>query len=240
MLEAIAPSPTREELVYARLRQAIIDGTLEPGQELVVTTVAVQLGVSRIPVMHACQRLVGEGFLVANPRRSITVAPLTAERIVEGNEVLLALECLALEHAAQYTTAADLAHWTELNAAVRTFQRPPGTLELNVADYRFHTALWEAARKPYLAQQIRLVFDHNEPARALGRLLHNAARSAAEHEQILDALRHKDVAAAQEALRQHRNHGTERALNALRQKQQREHGAHGAHGAHQGEEAGHR
>ena len=42
-------------------------GTLRPGQELVVTTIAAKLGVSRIPVMHACQRLIGEGFLVANP-----------------------------------------------------------------------------------------------------------------------------------------------------------------------------
>lgn len=106
MLGTIAPSPTRDELVYASLRRAIIDGSLEPGQEVVATTVAAQLGVSRIPVMHACQRLVGEGFLVANPRRSVTVAPLTEERITEGHEVLVALECLALEHVAGRATSA--------------------------------------------------------------------------------------------------------------------------------------
>jgi DNA-binding GntR family transcriptional regulator len=119
MLEAIAAPPTRVELVYASLRNAIVDGGLEPGQDVVVTTVAAQLGVSRIPVMHACQRLVGEGFLVANPRKSVTVAPLTEERIAEGNEVLVALECVALEHVAARATKADLAHWEALNEAVR-------------------------------------------------------------------------------------------------------------------------
>ena len=160
MLEPIGASPTRDELVYASLRRAIVEGSLVPGQEVVVTTVAAQragccpaprrpalvyaaapaiveegcpgrpvavahrgreLGVSRVPVMHACQRLVGEGFLVANPRRSVTVPPLTEERQEEfgwllerrahqtkangaglerkakATGVLASLECLALE-----------------------------------------------------------------------------------------------------------------------------------------------
>ena len=81
MLEPIGASPTRDELVYTSLRRAIVEGSLVPGQEVVATTVAAQLGVSRVPVMHACQRLVGEGFLVANPRRSVTVPPLTERAI---------------------------------------------------------------------------------------------------------------------------------------------------------------
>lgn len=220
MLEVIAPSPTRNELVYASLRRAIVDGSLAPGQDVVVTTVAAQLGVSRLPVMHACQRLVGEGFLVASPRRSATVAPLTEERISEGHQVLVVLECLALEHAARRLTATELQHLAALNEAVRAFHRPPGSLQMNMEDYRFHAALWEAAGKPYLSQQISLVFDHNEPARALARVLHDASTSSGEHEQILEALRQRDTAAAQEAIRTHRHHGAERAISALRQRNQ--------------------
>jgi DNA-binding GntR family transcriptional regulator len=220
MLDAIAPSPTREELVYDRLRQAIVAGTLRPGQELVVTTIAAQLGVSRIPVMHACQRLIGEGFLVANPRRSATVAALTEARIEEGNEVLLALECLALEHTARRATADDLTYWATLNAAVRAM-RPEdreawrGPLAM-LPDHRFHTAIWKAAGKPYLERQIALVYDHNEPARSLGRARHDAARSADEHDELLEALRRKDVPAAQVALRRHRCRGTAIQLEVLR------------------------
>ena len=221
MLDAIAPSPTREQLVYDRLRQAIVAGTLRPGQELVVTTIAAQLGVSRIPVMHACQRLIGEGFLVANPRRSVTVAPLTEARIVEGNEVLLALECLALEHTARQATADDLIYWATLNAAVRAFTAEDreawrGPMSM-LPDHRFHAALWRAAGKPYLYRQIALVYDHNEPARALGRARHDAARSAAEHDAILEALRREDVPAAQAALKTHRCRGTANQLEVLRE-----------------------
>ena len=96
---------------------------------------------------------------------------------------------------------------------------------MNRADYAFHATLWEAAGMPYLLQQIRLVFDHSEPARALGRTQYQASRSSDEHDRLLDALRRRDVAAAQEAIRTHREGGTERAIAALKQREQRGTGA---------------
>lgn len=212
MLDALTPNPTIDEQVYTRLRAAIVDGQLSPGQDVVVTTVAAQLGVSRIPVMHACQRLVGEGFLVPNPRRSLTVAPLTEARITDGFEVLIALECLCMEHTARNATEALVAQWRQLNEAVLAFHREPGKLTVNTPDYRLHVALWEAAGRAYLFQQLRTVYDHMEPARVLSRIMHSPARSGGEHERLIDALARHDVPAAQDALRKHRLHGLERAL----------------------------
>jgi DNA-binding GntR family transcriptional regulator len=217
MLEPIGPAaPTRDEQVYARLRRAIVDGTLAPGQEVVVTAVAEQLGLSRMPVMQACQRLVGEGFLIANPRRSVTVAPMTEARVLDGNDVLTALECLALELAARTCTPEDVAAWRALNLAGAAFRQPPGGAVENVADSRLHAAFWRAAGRPYLYQQISLVYDHHEPARALARPTHDQARATREHEQIVDALARGDVATAQETLRRHRRNGAERAIAVLR------------------------
>ncbi|MBI3971618.1 MAG: GntR family transcriptional regulator [Chloroflexi bacterium] len=216
MLDALTPNPTLDEQVYTRLRQAIVEGHFEPGQDLVVTTVAAQLGVSRIPVMHACQRLVGEGFLIANPRRSLAVAPLTEARILEMFEVLVALECVALLHVAEQATEELIGRLEELNDEVRRFRREPGVQGVNMTDYRFHAFTWEAAGRPYLFQQIRTVYDHYEPARVLSRGQHNPIRSAEEHARIVDALRRHDAAAAQNALRVHREQSVQRALAALR------------------------
>ena len=79
-----APFPTLEEVVYRRLRRAIVEGDLAPGQEIKVAPTAVQMGVSRIPLMKACRRLVGEGLLVDHPRKRVTVRALTEAGIVEG------------------------------------------------------------------------------------------------------------------------------------------------------------
>ena len=216
MFDAIGAAPTREDQVYDQLRKAIIERKLEPGQQVVVASLASQMGVSRMPVMTACKRLIGEGFLVASPRRRVTVAALTEERIVEGKEVLLALEYLALEHIARRLTDADLARWEELNEAVRRFRRPPGSLAPNVPDERFHAALWKAAARPYLFQQIQLVYDHNQPARALQHRRPDPEQSAAEHDDILAALRRRDVDGARAALRRHRDRGTAVQIEVLR------------------------
>jgi DNA-binding GntR family transcriptional regulator len=216
MFSAIAALPTREQLVYDRLRRAIIERALEPGQEVVVTAIASQMGVSRIPVLTACKRLIGEGLLIANPRRRVTVATLTEGRIVEGKEVLLALEFVALEHIARRMSDADLSRWTRLNDAVRRFRRPTGSLTPNVPDELFHAALWDAAGRPYLQQQIQLVYDHNQPARALQHRRPDPERSADVHEVFLAALRRRDVAGAKEALRRHRDRGTAIQIDVLR------------------------
>ena len=216
MFDAIALAPTREEQVYDQLRQAIIERKLVPGQEVVVASVATQMGVSRIPVISACKRLIGEGFLVANPRRRVTVAALTAARIEEGKEVLLALENVALEHVVRRMTDADVARWERLNDAVRRFRRPPGSLTPNVPDEKFHASLWRAADRPYLLQQIQLVYDQNQPARALQHRRPDPERSAAEHDAILAALKRRDVGAAKDALRRHRDRGTSIQIDVLR------------------------
>ena len=101
---------------------------------------------------------------------------------------------------------------------MRTFTARTGLARApTAADHRFHEALWRAAGMPYLLQQIRLVYDHNEPARALGRARHDAERSAAEHDAILEALRARDVPAAQAALKTHRCRGTANQLEVLRE-----------------------
>lgn len=57
---------------------------------------ALQLGVSRIPVMRACQRLVSEGFLELNSRRTMVVIPHSEERVSEEFSLLSDLECMAV------------------------------------------------------------------------------------------------------------------------------------------------
>ena len=215
MLKQVTPSPTMDEQVYAQLRAAILKGDLKPGEEVVVSSVAGQLGVSRIPVMHACQRLIGEGFLMANPRRSVVVTPLTESRIREVWEVLLELECLAVRHACESARPELVAELAALNAAVLRFRRKPGEYKMNQPDYEFHAAVWDAAQRPYLAAQIRAVYDHYEPARVLGRSQHDPGRSAAEHGAIVEAVGRRDAVAAQAALRSHREHSLERALHQL-------------------------
>ena len=50
-----------KQQVQARLKQAILDGALAPGEQLVESEIARQFGVSRSPVREAIQDLERQG-----------------------------------------------------------------------------------------------------------------------------------------------------------------------------------
>ena len=66
-----SPSPLRPSLlresVHDRLRDAIVDGTLAPGEVVRDTELAAWLGVSRTPVREALLRLGESGLVRAAP-----------------------------------------------------------------------------------------------------------------------------------------------------------------------------
>jgi DNA-binding GntR family transcriptional regulator len=219
-LGTIATAPTKEEQVYERLRLAIVDGHVEPGQELAVASVAVQLGVSRIPVMRACQRLIGEGFLETNARRNVVVVPLTEERVTEEFELLNSLECMAVRAACEDFDRAKVKTLQRINDAFAGLgDASPNALRV-AANKRFHTAMWTCLRSPYLLNLVGLVWDHIQPARTASAStgLYTHGVSIAEHQAIIDAVARRDPAAAEAAVRAHRQNTIDRVLLALRQR----------------------
>ena len=67
--------------VYVRLRDAIVDSTFTPGEQLRDGDLAQWLGVSRTPVREALLRLAQAGLVVAAPGRSTTVSTLSLTSI---------------------------------------------------------------------------------------------------------------------------------------------------------------
>src|SRR4051812_22360818 len=62
--------------VHRRIRDAIVDGTLAPGEQLRDQELAAWLGVSRTPVREALLRLAEGGLVETRPGRSTMVTPL--------------------------------------------------------------------------------------------------------------------------------------------------------------------
>ncbi|MGY2130383.1 GntR family transcriptional regulator [Blastococcus sp. SYSU DS0617] len=101
--------------VYRRLRDAIVDGTFEPGEQLKDLDLAAWLGVSRTPVREALLRLAQNGLVVAQPGRSTAVTPLDAREIRDARDVVAAMHELAVRDAVDGLTEADLAAMRDAN-----------------------------------------------------------------------------------------------------------------------------
>jgi DNA-binding GntR family transcriptional regulator len=106
------PPPSRSLLrddVYTRLRDAIVDGTLLPGERLRDQELATWLGVSRTPVREALLRLAQAGLVLASPGRSTIVSTLDARAIHDAQSVVAYMHRLAVEQAVPQLRAADFA-----------------------------------------------------------------------------------------------------------------------------------
>ena len=66
------PAPLRQS-VYEALVELVVEGRLRPGQHLVETELARQLGVSRQPVREALHRLEAEGWVDLRPNQGAFV-----------------------------------------------------------------------------------------------------------------------------------------------------------------------
>ncbi len=69
---------------YARVREAIRDGTLPPGVRLTETDLAARFGVSRTPIRQAIAKLEAEGLLTHEPRRGLSVTRPDHGQMVGG------------------------------------------------------------------------------------------------------------------------------------------------------------
>jgi len=117
-----APAPDRTLLrdgVYRRLRDAIVDGTFEPGEQLKDGALAEWLGVSRTPVREALLRLAHGGLVVAQPGRSTIVSTLDTRTIWNARDVVAAMHELAVREALPDLTEADLDAMRDANGRFR-------------------------------------------------------------------------------------------------------------------------
>ena len=101
--------------VFGRLRAAIVDGTLEPGERLHDAELCAWLGVSRTPVREAMARLEQIGLVVVRPGSSTVVSPLDVRAARDAAAVAAALHELATREAVGVLTAAHLDAMTGAN-----------------------------------------------------------------------------------------------------------------------------
>jgi DNA-binding GntR family transcriptional regulator len=146
--ESVESGPLVKEHLAVRLKDAIIEGRLSPGQRVVEGAWGRKFGVAQASVREAINLLIAEGFLVKSAGRSARVLRYTQKDIAHIYAVRGSLEGLA----AQLATAAQ-ADVAPLEAALDRMQSASerGDLkEMIESDLAFHLALAEASGNPLL------------------------------------------------------------------------------------------
>ena len=193
---------SRGEFVFASLRDAIWEGPFAPGERIAEEDIARSLGVSRTPVREALRRLQERGLLVIGAGRSLVVAELTKQQVLELYAMREILEGSAARFAAQHANQAEI---DMLHRLLDEFDKHQSNARVLVAlNRRFHGAVCEAAHNRYLIATLAGMHDamallHSNTFRMPNR----RTETDAEHRRIVLAIERRDPDEAEKAARHH-------------------------------------
>ena len=132
------------------LRNLIISGELNPGDRIVESRVAKQLGVGQPTVREALVTLEYQGLVVRKTNQGCIVTILTSEEISQILRVRGELEVLAVELSAEFATTADITELLEITRAMRAAGDEKDVNGFFSHDFRFHEKLWKASGNIFL------------------------------------------------------------------------------------------
>lgn len=92
----LAAPRSQTSAAYARLREDILAGRLQPGERLKIAEVACALEVSPGAIREALSRLVPEQLVVFRDQKGFVVAPLSIEDLQDLTELRCEVEAVAL------------------------------------------------------------------------------------------------------------------------------------------------
>lgn len=198
-----------------RLRTAIRNGVLRPGMRLVERDLAERLGMSRIPVREAIQRLLEEGLVEKAPHRGTFVYAPTKQEIEEISSMRTVLECFVVERAMLHWSEEIELELREIVHAMRLAAKQGDWQQIHECDYLFHSALWSVANHAVLLEVVsglrsrinRFLF---EVSGALP--TSDMDRHIESHHHLIEVLKAGDVAKAQNEMTAHVHAATKRIM----------------------------
>jgi len=195
---AAKPSPERRlhDEIYLRLRQALLAGELEPGQDVTIRSLAGIFGTSPMPVRDAVGRLVATKALEFGPNRAVSVPIMTRSRYQEILHTRLALEPMAVRRAVPNINGDHLAILQSCNEEMAAAAEAADAKKYFACNHRFHFTIYEASNSIVMLPFIEILWLHSGPFLYL--MFNSSGIEAGQdgHHEILRALRRGDADAA--------------------------------------------
>lgn len=203
-------------VAYQRLLEEVREGRLNPGDRLRETELAERLGVSRTPIREAIRQLEADGIVTHLPRQGATVRSLDYAEVMELYEMRAVLEGTAARLAARAASDIEVEELLAMNAELARLGASPEAVALN---RQFHGALLDAAKNRFLARSMASL---HKALLILGPTtlteVDRARNAVAEHQSVLEAIRARDGAVAEAAMRAHIEMAQRVRVRALRER----------------------
>jgi len=198
-------APLRDRIASS-IRNAIMDGRLQPGSRLTEQELVSMLGVSRTPLREALLLLDSEGFINILPRKGAVVTKISesdvqdiygAKSILESAAAKLACDKISIEEIEELSVLTD-----EMELTAKDKRKDYRTL-LNL-NAEFHQLLSDAGGNKKISQFIRNLRDQTLRYNYIYlSLITRIDSSISDHRNIIEALKQKNKVQVEQLIQKH-------------------------------------
>lgn len=206
--------PTHE-VTYARLRDMILFGVLQPGQPVTIQGLINDLDVGMTPVREAIRRLAAEGALLPQGNRRVAVPRLSSADMEQIAFARLTIEPKLAELACAHASPALIARLTEIDRPIYDAIRRHDVTAYLSQNHAFHFALYEASGAAVLVDMARSLWLRFGPSLRVVVGRQGVLALPDLHVEALDALRKGDAGGLANAVQRDIAQGVEQVRLAL-------------------------
>jgi DNA-binding GntR family transcriptional regulator len=191
-----------EDLVLY-IKQQIIDGELNPGDRIVETKLARELGISQTPVREAIRQLMGEGIITIAPNRGPLVRSLNMKDVFEIYSLRAMLEGLSIRLATQNATEEDIIKLEHFYQQMKEKLHDDSVNSLLQDSLYIHQSIINLSNHSRLISMYKSInFQISLVNRILGRKS-TKQKELDQHWELIEALVQRDPDKAEKVMREH-------------------------------------
>ena len=189
---------------YARVREAIDSGQLQPNEHLVEADLCAAFGVGRAAIRTALALLEQDGLVVREPNRGARVRLITVAEAIEILEARTVLEGVAARHAALKARPRDIQDLRRILDEMRGLLEKGDLLGLSNTNDVLHARLIAIADHQTITRLIAMLRSQTVRFQYRTILVRGRSEAAfAEHSAIVDAIEARDPDRAEQSMRRH-------------------------------------
>ena len=194
-----APATT-QELIYQRLRNAIVVGAIAPGTALTMRGLAETLQVSPTPIREAMRRLSSENAVLEKTNRRFQIPKMVFGRFQDLIETRIVLETHAAQRAMPHISGVIIEELTKIDNAMDASIVQDNYDTLTSLNLQFHRCLYRANPNHSVLPLIESTWLQLGPFQRQALTSLRDFYLVDRHKEILDALEKRDDAALRTAI----------------------------------------
>lgn len=211
---------TLREKILETIRDAILKGSLKPGERVSEPELAERFGISRTPIREAFRQLESEGYLEVVPRKGAVVASLSERDVVEFYAIKSILEGHAARIAAERMSDRDVERLEAINTKLMQIAAAGDIKSFFRVHDEFHELFIKVSGNDKLVELInQLVLKFNRLRLASLAQPGRMEISVQEHRKIIEAFRNHDGERAENLVRHTATIGAEVLIHNLAKEQ---------------------